>query len=255
MYDIDINESFNDLKKKFDRIKNMGYIKDKNQKNKGNSGLTFENLIGKENDEFQIADYNGIEIKVKNNFLSDYRYLTLFSLVPSNCFGLELKRLRREYGKQDVNFSDVNVLMKSVFANFKVYDENNNSFQLEVNRKDERIYLCIFNRKKQVFNKSIYWDFDEIIGAIKRKLNHLALVKYDKKRIYGQDYFKYSSISFYKFKGIETFFELVEKGIIRIYICLGVYKSGPKSGCEHDHGIRFDIKECNMLKLYDVYEI
>ena len=39
------------------------------------------------------------EIKVKNNFLSDYRYLTLFSLVPSNCFGLELKRLRREYGK------------------------------------------------------------------------------------------------------------------------------------------------------------
>lgn len=76
-----------------------------------------------------------------------------------------------------------------------------------------------------------------------------------KKRTYGQDYFKYSSISFYKFKGIETFFELVEKGIIRIYICLGVYKSGPKSGCEHDHGIRFDIKECNMLKLYDIYEI
>ena len=239
MYDIDINESFSDLKKKFDKIKKMGYIKGKNQKNKGDSGLTFENLIGKENDEFQIADYNGIEIKVKNNFLSDYRYLTLFSLVPSNCFGFELKRLRREYGKQDVNFSDVNVLMKSVFANFKVYDENNNSFQLEVNRKD----------------KSIDWDFDEIIGAIKRKLNHLALVKYDKKRIYGQDYFKYSSISFYKFKGIETFFELIEKGIIRIYICLGVYKSGPKSGCEHDHGIRFDIKECNMLKLYDVYEI
>ena len=140
MYDIDINESFNDLKKKFDKIKKMGYIKGKNQRNKGNSGLTFENLIGKENDEFQIADYNGIEIKVKNNFLSDYRYLTLFSLVPSNCFGLELKRLRREYGKQDVNFSDVNVLMKSVFANFKVYDENNNSFQLEVNRKDERKY-------------------------------------------------------------------------------------------------------------------
>lgn len=51
------------------------------------------------------------------------------------------------------------------------------------------------------------------------------------------------------------FFELLEKGIIRIHICLGVYKSGPKSGCEHDHGIRFDIKECNMLKLYDVYEI
>ena len=66
MYDIDINESFNDLKKKFDKIKKMGYIKGKNQRNKGNSGLTFENLIGKENDEFQIADYNGIEIKVKN---------------------------------------------------------------------------------------------------------------------------------------------------------------------------------------------
>ena len=75
MYDIDINESFNDLKKKFDRIKKMDYIKGKNQKNTGDSGLTFENLIGKENDEFQIADYNEIEI-VKNNFLSDYSVFT-----------------------------------------------------------------------------------------------------------------------------------------------------------------------------------
>lgn len=253
MDDIDINKSFEDLKKKFDKISKMGYIRGKNQKNKGNSGLTFENLIGKENDEFQIADYNGIEIKVKNNFISDFKYLTLFSLVPSNCFGLALKNLRKKYGKRDVDFSNVNTLMKSVFANFKVYDENENSFQLEVNKNDKKVYLCIFDKEKQMIYKNIYWDFDEIISAINRKLNYLALVKYDKKRIYGHDYFKYSNITFYKFKGSKTFFELLEKGIIRIYICLGVYKSGPKAGCEHDHGVRFDIKECNMLKLYDIY--
>ena len=73
MNDININESIMNLKEKFEEIKKQGYIKGQVNKSKGNSGLTFERLIGKENDEFQIADYNGIEIKVKNNNRYSYR--------------------------------------------------------------------------------------------------------------------------------------------------------------------------------------
>lgn len=106
-----------------------------------------------------------------------------------------------------------------------------------------------------MINKSIYWDFEDIISVVKRKLNYLALVKYDSKLINNEKYFKYTNISFYKFKGVDKFFELIEKGFIRVYICLGVFKSGHKIGKEHDHGITFGIKECDLLKLYDMCDI
>ncbi len=255
MNDININESIMNLKEKFEEIKKQGYIKGQVNKSKGNSGLTFERLIGKENDEFQIADYNGIEIKVKNNNRYSYRYLTLFSLVPSNCFGIMLKRLRCNYGTPDKTYENVNTLMKSVFANMKTTTENGFSFQLKIKYDEKKMYLYIYNKSGILINKSLYWDFDDIISAIKRKLNYLALVKYDSKLINTEKYFKYVNINFYKFKGIDTFFELIEKGLIRVYICLGVYKSGSKAGLEHDHGIRFDIKECDLLELYGEYRI
>lgn len=250
-----IDATIKELKEKFEGIKKQEFIKGQVNKSKGNSGLTFERLIGKGNDEFQIADYNGIEIKVKNNNRCSYRYLTLFSLVPSNCFGLMLKELRYKYGTPDKNYNDVNTLMKSVFANMKTTTEKGYSFKLEIKYSEKKMYLYIFNKNGILINKSIYWDFEDIISAIKRKLNYLALVKYDSKLINNQKYFKYNNINFYKFKGIDTFFELIEKGFIRIYICLGVYKSGFKAGLEHDHGIRFNIKECDLLKLYDKYDI
>ena len=43
----------------------------------------------------------------------------------------------------------------------------------------------------------------------------------------------------------------MENGDIRIYFCLGVYKSGFKKGLEHDHGVTFGIKESDLCKLYE----
>ena len=68
MDNFNIKDSIEELQNKFNEIKKMGYVKGISQNNKGNAGLTFEKLIGKYNDNFQTADYKGIEIKVKNNF-------------------------------------------------------------------------------------------------------------------------------------------------------------------------------------------
>lgn len=84
--------------------------------------------------------------------------------------------------------------------------------------------LLVYDSNDNIVDSELYWDFDEIINAINRKLKYLAFVKYDKKYIGEQKYFKYTRIKFYKFKGIETFFQLLENGTIRLYICLGVYK-------------------------------
>ncbi len=249
-----INETFQELKKKFNIIKNEGFIKGIKQKSFGNSGLTFENLIGKDNDELQFADYKGVEIKVKSKNRSNYGYIALFSLVPSNCFGIELKKLRENYGYYDKDFPSVKVLTSSIFANICLKQKSNYFFKLYVKYCEKRLYLYIYDDKNNLVNKDIYWDFKDIIKTLKNKMFYLALVKYDTKIVNKIKYFNYTSINFYKFKGIDDFFNLLENGLIRVYICLGVYKSGNKIGLEHDHGICFEIKEYNLLKLYEKYE-
>ena len=57
------------LNKKFDTIKNEW----KKSMRLGTSGIgyTFEQLIGKGEDNFPIADYNGIEIKTIHNYIKN----------------------------------------------------------------------------------------------------------------------------------------------------------------------------------------
>ena len=253
MYDIDIKNSIAELKEKFNKIKSDGYVKGVMQNNKGNAGLTFERLIGKFNDNFQVADYNGVEIKVKNNFSfkNKYKYISLFSLVPSNCFGFELKRIRESYGMPDKDFPSVKVLMKSFYTNMKVKAESGYSFKINVRYSEKRIYLYVYNKHNILVDKSVYWDFIDINDTLNRKLKYLSFVKYNSKLINGEKYFHYNEIKFYKFKGIDKFFEELENGNIRIYFCLGVYKSGFKKGLEHDHGVTFGIKESDLCKLYE----
>lgn len=57
-----MNKNFYTLNEEFKRIHNLGWIKSKSH-GSGNVGITFEYLLGKERENFPIADYNGIEIK------------------------------------------------------------------------------------------------------------------------------------------------------------------------------------------------
>lgn len=150
-----INEVIKELYERFKFIKNQGYIKGKSQRSRGNSGLTFEKLLGKENNGFQIADYDGIEIKVKNNKWYSYRYLTLFNLVPSNCFGMGLKKIRQNYGITDKYYNDINILMGPVFANKKTII-NGYIFQLQIEYEKQKIYLCLYDKKDNLIEKNLY---------------------------------------------------------------------------------------------------
>ena len=58
----------------------------------------------------------------------------------------------------------------------------------------------------------------------------------------------------YKLKDFETFINLIEKGIIRISLKIGVFRTGKRVGKIHDHGTSFCIEENNLDKLYDLIE-
>ena len=60
-----MQENINKLLSEFERIKEMGWIKEK-RKGLGGCGYTLETLLKKEEDNFPWPDYNNIEIKTMN---------------------------------------------------------------------------------------------------------------------------------------------------------------------------------------------
>lgn len=250
--DEEIKKAVTYLKNKFNTIKNQGYIKS-NSNGRGNVGLTFEKLIGKDNDNFPFSDIDGIEIKVKHGFSKTV--LALFSLVPSGHGIFETKRIRQKFGYPDKDFENIKVINRSVWSNYKNKLENEYKMSLEVNYDNKRIYLCFYNKNNKLVDKNTYWDFLDVKNALFRKMNILALVKAWPKRVNGIAYYNYYKINFYKLRTFNTFLKLLEQRKIVLNIQLGVFKSGPKKGQEHDHGITFGIKECDLLELYDEFNI
>lgn len=246
-----IENKIKELKIKFSKIQRLGYV-ESTAENRGNIGLTFEKLLGKENDNFSVADYDGIELKVKHGFSKTY--ITLFSLVPSGESFFENKRLRQNFGYYDKDFPKIKVLNRSAWCNYKNELKNGYKISIEINYINKIIYLCIYNENNKLIDKNTFWYFSDVKEALNRKMNILALIKAWPKRTKEKIYYRYYSMEFYKLKNFDAFLKLLEKGFIRIDIQLGVFKSGPKIGQEHDHGITFGIKECDLLKLYDKYE-
>lgn len=246
-----ISKSIAELKTEFKRIKNMGWIKSK-VKGCGGIGVTLEKLIGIDQNELEIPDYNGIEIKTKRS--NSKSYTNLFNCAPEGPHYHEIERLKNKYGYPDSTFKQYKVLSTSVYSNcfnevgIKYY------FKLKIDRNEEKIFLQIFDKNKNLLEDFVYWSFDTISQKLYRKLNYLAFVKALNFKSYGCEYFKYDNISFYKLKNFDTFIQLIEKGIVRITFKIGIFKSGKNIGNIHDHGTSFNIQEKDILKLYDIID-
>ncbi len=90
-----VDKSMLDLYLKFKEIKKMGYIKSWNNRS-SSAGITFEKILGKEQDEFFLPDYKGIEIKTKKGYSKSK--ITLFSANPDSMYLYALKGLVETYG-------------------------------------------------------------------------------------------------------------------------------------------------------------
>lgn len=244
-------KNINELLTLFIKISTMGWQKS-NRKNNTGIGKTFEDLLGKDEDNLNDPDFKGIEIKTHRSKSGSYS--TLFTASPDGPVRSENTRLRETYGSIDLE-SGLKILHSSIFANRLTNFFNTLYFQIEVNRKDEKIYLLIFNDNKELIEKITYWKFDSLKSKLEKKLKILAYVESKNKYINNEEYFKYEKMTFYKFKDFDKFLELVENGTIMLDIRVGVYKSGANRGKTHDHGTAFRIKESDLDKLYNEYDL
>ena len=247
-----MQEKMKALKKEFERIKKIGWIKER-RKGFCSVGYTFEQMLGKEEEDFPIPDFDGIEIKTRNYHAKTH--LHLFNLTPDGDYLFPIKRILDTLGCP----SKDNHNNKVFYRNFNgseytqiIYGQKG---ILKVNRKEEKIDLVVYNHKDENINIGISWSFEWLKERLKLKLQYLAIVYASSCIISGEGYYHYDEINFYKLKDFDTFLLLVEKGLIEITFKIGVFKSGRRIGQVYDHGTDFSIDIDNIESLYDKIKI
>lgn len=232
---------------KFLNVKEKGWIE---SLRKGTTGIgyTFETLIGKKEETFPIADFQGIEIKVKRRYSKGN--ITLFNAAPDNEV-YATKRIYKQYSIQNKNFNYYNTFMINVkTTEMKKYGKH--LFNLSVDYNNKIIRLNIYDLNKNLIENKISWSFELIKEKINLKIKNLAIIKADIKKENEKTYYKYYHISFYEIKGINEFIKLIEEGIISITFKISVDLSQKKFGEMKNHGIGFDINEKEINKLYNI---
>lgn len=244
----DTKKEINELVKKFNIIKEKGYVKS-TCNHLGGIGITFEHMIGNNENDFEIPDYKGIEIKTKRAYSKSYT--GLFNCVPTGPHFHEVERLKEKYGYPDKILKSYKILNTSVYTTEKTKVGIYYYFQLKVDRVKQKIYLNIYDFNNKLIENCVYWDFDILKEKLYRKLRILAFIKAYVKKIEKQEYFKYYDLKLYELKDFDTFIKLIEKGLIRINFKIGVFRKGNKLGKIHDHGTSFSIQESNLINLYN----
>ena len=237
------------LKEKLDKIKNLGWIECKN-KNKSVTGKTLENLLEINPDNFEIPDYNTIEIKSKVSKRENY--IDLFCATPDS-YVLETKRLYDKYGYLDSN--NYKILNFVLYGEFLKSINNEYSAKLRIDYKNKKVIMEVYNKDNELIDNLSSWSFELLEEKLCRKLNCVCLVEGDKKFSHNVLYVRYDKYKFYKLKKFSNFIRLLKRGQIRISFTLGVYKSGSKSGKMHDHGTQFSIRKENIKLLFDEIEL
>lgn len=240
-------EQIEKLRSEFERIKKLGYIKSTRSGYTG-IGKTFEDLIGKPEDTLDFPDYNGIEIKSKRGYSKCHT--TLFNATPKGKNEFEIKRLCNSYGYPDKILKNHKILNVSAVANEFSLVARKYYFKLKINYHEEKIFLLIYDKRMNLLENDVYWNFQDLKSRLERKLTYLAFIKAWPNTIKGIQYYKYYDIAFYKLKGFNYFLELIESGIINVTFKIGVFRNGNRIGEIHDRGTGFEIEEQNIEKLF-----
>lgn len=237
------------LKEKLDKIKNLGWTECEN-KNKSVTGKTLENLLEINPDNFEIPDYNTVEIKSKVSKRENY--IDLFCATPDS-YVLETKRLYDKYGYLDSN--NYKILNFVLYGEFLKPINNEYSARLRIDYKNKKVIMEVYNKDNELIDNLSSRSFELLEEKLSRKLNYVCFVEGDKKFSHNTLYVRYDKYKFYKLKKFSDFIQLLKRGQIRISFTLGVYKSGIKSGKMHDHGTQFSIRKENLKLLFDEIEL
>lgn len=243
-----IDESIEQLIKIFNITSKKGWFK-KSTNNSAEIGNNFEKILGKEQDNLQVPDFYGIEIKTKTKGIYE-DYITLFNLTPLGKDFYEINRLKEKYGYPDTQLRNCKILNGDIFCKNKNKIGSKYYFQTQVKYNENKIELSIFNKYGFLIDNHTFWPFETIKERINCKLNYLALISVVTKKINGKLYYKYENLEIYEFINFDHFLKAVENNYIKIQLKVGVFKSGKRFGQTHDRGTGFQINKKHINSIY-----
>lgn len=216
-------------------------------------GKTFEDLLGKKEDNFQLPDYENIELKAH---LDNDSLITLFTKSPNLPRGINTI-LREKYGYSDDD-TGIKVLHSTVPSGRKTFNaKSQHYFTVVDDPESEAVKLVVYNKDGQLITNDVQakWTYSAIAKALHNKMpDTLAVIKTDKKKIDKKIYYNYKSIWIAKVTP-QIVLDALNAGTVYVDLRMGAYKSGKKKGQNHDHGTGFRISWNNLLKSAHAYEL
>lgn len=237
-------ELYNKIKK---LINTHGYLIP--NKGCGSVGLLLEKKLGLTNNDFPVADCDGIELKTSNIY-SEFP-ITLFSCTLDGPDFFELSHIVEKFGKYDKKYRQTKILYINLSANKYSYWGKFVRMKLLVDRKKEKLFILVSHVNGKIIEKRSFWDFKTLENILLRKLSSMYLITYYIKQIRGQRYCFFDNVFFLKYKTFDDFLKLLDIGAINVYIKCGVYSFGPKEGSAYDHGTAFQIKKHMLLDIFE----
>ena len=235
---------------KFKEISNLGYIPSVNNST-GSIGNTFEKALKKNPDSSFFPDFHGIELKTTGRF-SNYP-VTLFGITFDGPTFPEIFRLIELYGVPDKDYPDKKVIFAKISTKGYIYlYENNYYFMLELDRKEEKLYLSVYDKNDNLIERKSFVYLWSIFNHVRTKLEYLALVHASKKKSDFGTFFRYYKMEVFRFKGYENFLDQIERGTFNVELIARLTKSGKDSSRYRNKGLVFTLKK----ELFDrVFEL
>ncbi len=236
----------NSFKEDFEKVKKLGFVESHRFHNTG-IGKTFEDLIGVVENNSESPDYmEFLELKSSRDYTKSM--ITLFTKSPNYPPGAN-NIIKNKFG---VDKEIHTTISGSRFNTFKGLW----AFKLDVNEKEQKVFIVIKNLKNdEILKDIIYYSFEDLKKKWEVKCDYIAFVNAETKNESGKEYFRFSEAILLKSLSFDKFISAIKEGIILYDVRIGEYKSGKYKGKTHDHGSGFRIHKNNLDKIFNVEKI
>lgn len=212
-------------------------------------GKTFEDLLGKVEDN--LAEPDLAQLEIKSQRMNSQSKTTLFTKSPVYPLGANTY-IKDNFGVNDAQFPDTKIIHTSFFGNKINTYKNRHGFKLEADDEKQKLHLKVYDTNNNEINldNDIYWTYPCLEQIINEKIANVGFVQAKTKSENGEEYFKYEKLTVLMNPSLEKFINNVKDGTIQFDIRIGVYRSGKNAGKPHDHGSGFRIAKKDFHKLY-----
>lgn len=216
-------------------------------------GKTFEDLLGKEEDNLSLPDFQGL-IELKARDMESSSMIGLFTKSPdylpaSAASFLDHKvnsYLLRNYGY--IGDKGEKRLCTTLSAKETVYPKGGDfGFALEIDDANRFVHIVVVDRVtgKEVF-KDAGWTYEMLLDTTKKKLQSLALISAQKMVLEGKTHYIYRHLNMIDGMDNAGLIEMIKQDIVRIDLRMKMREDGSV----RDHGTAFRIQNKNLISVY-----